>query len=94
MVVEGTIFDLDMIAREVHVLVQGQVLDLDVPTGCPVVVNKEQVKLRLLQRMDRVMVQFKNEGNRAIAQSIEVRSLSGSLTTNHPQVSAQKEKNG
>ena len=86
MVVEGTIFDLDTIAREVLVSVQGQILDLDVPAGCPVLVNKEPVKLRLLQRMDRVQIQFKSEGNRAVAESIEVRPPRGLANQDFRQV--------
>jgi hypothetical protein len=73
MIVEGTIHDLNTVTREVLVLVNGEILDVDVPVACPVYVNEERVKLRLLQALDRVLVEFKREGDRAIAESIEVR---------------------
>jgi hypothetical protein len=74
MIVEGTIRDLDTVNREVLVLVQGNTLDLDVPVSCPVFLNEECVKLRLLQPLDHVVAGFRREGDRAIAEFIEVRS--------------------
>jgi len=87
MVIEGTIRDVDIVTREVLVLVKaaagadlqsaesaaGDILDLDVPVICPVFVNGERVKLRLLQPLDQVVVDFRKEGARGIALFIEVR---------------------
>jgi hypothetical protein len=81
MVVEGTIRQLNTLAREVLVLVNGQLLDVDVPVTCPVYVNAERVKLRLLQALDRVVVDFKRDGARAVAESIEVRRRADRLQT-------------
>ena len=72
MVVEGTIEDLDTIAREVLVRVKDEILGLDVPVTCPVYVNEQRVKMRLLQPFDNVVVDFKREGDRAVAESIVV----------------------
>jgi hypothetical protein len=73
MVVTGTIYDLDTINREVSIRVNGQILPVDVPVTCRVHVNGERVKLRLLQTRDYVLVEFKKEADRAVAESIEVR---------------------
>jgi hypothetical protein len=98
MVVEGTIHDVDIVSRELLVLVkaatvgadlqsaqsvEGDILDLDVPVTCPVFVNGERVKLRLLQPLDHVLVDFKKEGVRAIALLIEVRPEADRLRPAH-----------
>lgn len=73
MLAKGTIDDLDTINREIVVRVNDEILPVDVPVTCPVYVNGERVKLRLLQIRDVVVVAFTREAGRAIAESVEVR---------------------
>jgi hypothetical protein len=53
-----------------------------VPVNCPVHVNEERVKLRLLQAGDHVVVEFRKEGDREVAES--VRSVAKSLSYHQP----------
>lgn len=45
---------MDLVSRELQVLIEATLVTFDVPPGCPVLLNDEQVKLRLLQPQDRV----------------------------------------
>jgi hypothetical protein len=76
MLVDGTIHDLNTLTREVALLVNGEILWVDVPVTCPVYVNGERVKLRLLQVLDHVVVDLKRSRERAIAECIAVRPWS------------------
>jgi hypothetical protein len=55
---EGIIQQVDTVNRELRVQVNGTSVTFDVPPGCTVVLNQEQVKLRLLQPADRVRVVY------------------------------------
>jgi hypothetical protein len=71
-IVRGTIQQVDLLARELRVLVDGITTDFAVPPACSVVLNGERVKLRLLQPQDAVEVVYRLTGVRALAQSVRV----------------------
>ena len=70
--VEGTIQNVDLLAREMQVAVAGAAHNFDVPITCPVYVNDERVKMRLLQPGDHVWVGFTRAEGRSVAQSLRV----------------------
>jgi hypothetical protein len=70
--VRGTIQQLDLLARELCVLVDGSSREFAVPPACRVVLNAERVKLRLLQPQDAVEVVYSLSGGQAVAQSVRV----------------------
>jgi hypothetical protein len=70
--IEGTIQQIDTISREVVVYIDGAWMCFDVPADCPVLLNRERVKLRLLQPTDRVRVAYCDEDGRHRARVIEV----------------------
>jgi hypothetical protein len=70
--VRGTVQRVDLLGREVRVLVEGVPWDFAVPPTCPVVLNEERVKLRLLQPQDTVEVVFSRAGGQAVAHSVRV----------------------
>ena len=55
---DGIIQQVDTVNRELRVQVNGTLMTFDVPPGCTVILNNEQVKLRLLQPADRVKVAY------------------------------------
>lgn len=68
---EGIIQDVDAVNRDMTVLTAGQQKLVDVPPACPIVLNGETVKLRLLQPGDQVHIVYRNRNNRRAAQRIE-----------------------
>ena len=71
-VASGVIKDVNVLSREVLIQLADDVLVIDVPVACLVLLNDERVKLRLLQAGDPVQVGFKKEGERAVAGTIHV----------------------
>jgi hypothetical protein len=69
--VEGTLQRVDTVCREVIVRVDGRWMCFDVPTECAIFLNRERVKLRLLQPTDRVRVAYRDEDGRHRARVIE-----------------------
>jgi len=67
---EGTVHQIDLLNREIVVLVGDVLLRFDVPPGCEVYLAGERVKLRLLQPSDRVRVTYAQRGESPVASSI------------------------
>jgi hypothetical protein len=63
---------IDPVNREVGVLVTGCLVTFYAPPGCPIVLRGEKVKLRLLQRGDRLRVTFDRTADGLIARTIDV----------------------
>jgi hypothetical protein len=72
--VSGWIVCVDPPNRALTILVDGQVLALDVPPGCAVLLNGQPVRLRLLQSQDRVRVHYRSESAGPVAERIDVNS--------------------
>jgi hypothetical protein len=62
---------VDSVNRELGVLVAGSFVAFYAPPGCPIVLRGERVKLRLLQRGDRVHVTCAQTAAGLIAKKIE-----------------------
>ena len=69
----GTIEQVDPISRELNLRVGDELWHLYVPFDCPIVLNDERVKLRLLQSTDAAYVMYTQEHDTPIAVSIAVR---------------------
>ena len=68
----GTILDVDPITRELRVQVGTKVRELYVPLGCPILLNDERVKLRMLQPCDPARIVYSQEYNTCYALSVTV----------------------
>jgi hypothetical protein len=55
---DAIIQQVDTVSRELRLQVDGTAATFHIPPGCTVILNGEQVKLRLLQSGDRVMVAY------------------------------------
>jgi hypothetical protein len=73
--VEGTVLQVDLLAREIRLAVGGALLDLIVPPDCVILLNGERIKLRLLEQRDRVHVRYALVGEVPFAHSVQVDSL-------------------
>jgi hypothetical protein len=74
---DGVIQTLDPIAREMALLVGGELKTFYVPLDCWILLNDERVKLRMLQPMDRAVVTFSRSEDHLVARSIKVAWESG-----------------
>ncbi len=70
--VEGTVRQVDRVAREVGVEVGGTVLVFDVPPDCTILLNGQPVRLRLLLPKDRVEVDYSQGPDLPVAHAIRV----------------------
>jgi hypothetical protein len=52
----GYLYRVDPLAREIQVVVDGKIIAVDVPPDCEVHLNRERVKLRMLQPWDAVAI--------------------------------------
>jgi hypothetical protein len=68
----GTIQEVDVLGRELCVLVDGSPEHFAVPLGCAVWLHGERVKLRLLQPQDPVEVVYSPAGGRNEAHCVRV----------------------
>jgi hypothetical protein len=63
---------IDLVNRELELLVGAVRMSVDVPPDCVVLLRGEPVKLRMLQPGDRVEVAFGSRAGTAVARAIEV----------------------
>ncbi len=80
---DGIIQQVDTVNRELRVQVNGISLTFDVPPGCTVILNEEQVKLRLLQPADRVKVVY-HSGPRGLYTARRVEAQTGNFFASAP----------
>jgi len=69
--IEGVLQHVDVINRDVRVFTTGGVTSFDVPPGCTILLNGENVKLRLLQTSDHVRVSYTHENAVRVAERID-----------------------
>ncbi len=72
-----TLRRVDAVSRQVEVQAGETVRAIDVPTDCPVLLNGELVKLRLLQPRDRARIVYAPGDEGWTARMIRVDSLGG-----------------
>jgi hypothetical protein len=72
---EGTVCRVDTINRELAVRAGAAQVVFDVPPGCPITLNGERVKLRLIQPHDRVEVHYVRARGLRVARAITVRPV-------------------
>ena len=68
----GYVQRVNVLAREMTLLVQGMPWVFDVPNDCRIYLNRAQVKLRFLQAMDRALVEYRQTPDGLVAQAIRV----------------------
>jgi hypothetical protein len=68
----GTIHHLDLVSRELELLVRMRRTSVDIPPDCLVLLRGEPVKLRLLQPGDFIHVAFDVRAGAMVAREIEV----------------------
>src|SRR4051794_35436984 len=67
----GSVHRVDIVNRELTVLVDGNLLTFDVPVGCEITLHGERVRLRVLQPRDRVRVRHAWRAGFLVALMIE-----------------------
>lgn len=70
--VQGTLLQVDVVGREIVVLLPKGMAVFDVPPDCLVRLRGEPIKLRLIQPRDRVRIAFDDHQGRLIAHLLEV----------------------
>ena len=70
--VTGTVQRVDLVQREMKVIVGTQPFDVDVPPQCPVILRGERIKLRMIQPSDVVQIRFARRATVLIAKRVEV----------------------
>ncbi len=73
----GVVHRVDMVNRELTVLVNGAPLTFDVPVGCEIDLHGERVRFRMVQPRDRVRVRHTRRGGFLVALGIEVQPEDG-----------------
>jgi hypothetical protein len=71
---EGTVCQVDIINRELVLLVNDARVVFDVPPDCQIVLRGERVRLRVVQPRDRARVTYAIRRGRPAAHSIDVRA--------------------
>jgi hypothetical protein len=70
--IEGIVLRVDTINRELAVFAGGVRIVIDVPADCRIVLRGEPIKLRMLQRFDRVRIVCNISNRPTIANAVEV----------------------
>jgi hypothetical protein len=68
---DGVIQHVDIFNRDVRIFAKGSVTTFDVPPDCTILLNGENVKLRLLQTSDHVRVSYTHENAVRVAERID-----------------------
>jgi hypothetical protein len=73
----GVVQGIDLVGRDVTVLLQTGVEVFDIPPDCPILLHGEQIKLRMVQPRDYVWITFHRTPQRAVAEKVEVQPDTG-----------------
>lgn len=68
----GIVRDIDLVGRDLTVVLQTGPETFDVPPNCPIFLHGEQIRLRMVQPRDLVVVTFKRQPQRLVAEKVEV----------------------
>jgi hypothetical protein len=68
----GIVQSVDIIGRDLTVLLPSGIEVFDIPPGCDVVLHGELVKLRMIQPQDRVCIVFRRTPERLVAELLKV----------------------
>lgn len=74
---KGIVERVDIVQREVAVLIQNNVKLFDIPPDCPIFLHGERIKLRMMQPRDQVNIRFAAGDELPIATSVEVQPEAG-----------------
>ena len=73
----GIVQSVDLVGRDMTVLLQTGVEVFDIPPDCAILLHGEQVKLRMVQPRDHVWITFTRASERLVAEKLEVQSDTG-----------------
>jgi hypothetical protein len=68
---------VDLIGRDLTVLLRSGMQVFDIPPDCPIRLHGEQIKLRLVQPRDFVCVAFRRTADRLVAERLEIQPNAG-----------------
>ena len=68
----GIVQNVDLVGRDMKVLLQTGLGVFDIPPDCPIFLHGEQIKLRMVQPRDLVRITFNRRSERFIAEKLEV----------------------
>lgn len=71
----GIVQMVDLVAREMRILLHTGMDVFDIPPNCPIYLHGEQVKLRMIQPRDKVRITFKRMPERLVIEKLEIPSL-------------------
>ena len=74
---QGTIQRVDVLGREITVLLPTGLEVFYVPSDCPIVLHGERIKLRMVQTRDTACVTFDRKRGMLVAKLLEVQPDSG-----------------
>ena len=68
----GMVQNVDVVEREMKVLLRTGVGVFDIPPDCPIFLHGEQIKLRMVQPRDHVRITFNRMLERFVAEKLEI----------------------
>ena len=68
----GIVQTIDLVGRDLTVLLQSGAETFDIPPDCPILLRGEPIKLRMVQPRDHVCVTFRRQPQRLVAEKLEV----------------------
>jgi hypothetical protein len=73
----GAVQRVDLVGREITVLLPGGPVVFDVPNNCRILLRGEPIKFRIIQPGDQVRITFAQRVGMRVAQSLEVQPETG-----------------
>ena len=73
----GAVQRVDVVGREITVLLPTGLTVFDVPCDCPIVLRGEVIKYRMIQPGDQVRITFAQRSGSRVAQLLEVQPNTG-----------------
>lgn len=73
----GIVQNVDLVGRDMTVLLQTGIEVFDIPPDCPILLHGEQIKLRIVQPRDHVWIAFNRQSERLVAEKLEVQPDTG-----------------
>ena len=73
----GVVHLVDIVQRELTILMDNGLEVFDVPVNCPIVLHGERIKLRMIQPRDQVRIRFAKDEETPMASYVEVQPDTG-----------------
>jgi hypothetical protein len=73
----GIVQSIDLVGRDLTVLLQTGITVFDIPPDCPILLHGEPIRLRMMQPRDHVRITFKCTSERLVAEKLDVQPDTG-----------------